>query len=691
MTTLIKPIIDRFLINYNSNHKSRMVLCETGKDLFLSDGIKNYNINLTVNNINQYNTNNMKECSQKINILLKELKRSQLSNFKNREVIHVENNYDRKHYLIDDFTFEKETNKRKRTNKRNYVNWFDSYISASRVRNYMLDDPFLDYLKFYGADKIDSSFELQPLQQDKFTNYIMEQGNLFEENLFNKLLEDFNNYKIKQICYNVSDIHNMKKYSDTIKAMQEGTHIIYQGLLLDKKNKLYGSPDLLVRSDIINDLFPTIPYNVSSGCKFDKDNHYIVCDIKGTTIHMNSDDITMRNSGSMKAFKGQLYIYQDMLNKIQETENMISVIWGKKKKNESKKNYYHIDDISMTWGMIDFNGKDKEVIEKVGNSLKWLRELKENGSNYELYPKPSHPNLYPNMKNDMNNNFGSIKKRYAHDIKEITCVYNCGVKRRRLAHDNNITEYDDSKLSAAIMGFKETSRIGNLVDNILNVNRKTETNKILPSKINSSLYNWRTKHPLEIFIDFETINSMVDGIEDSRIFMIGIGYEKNNQYVEKCFVMKKNTKEGEINMFNEFYQHVENLEEEYNCQAKYYHWYDAEPIFYNRFLYRTKDLDFVDLEKLFRDEPITIKGSLNFKLKSVATAMYNHGMISTCWDSTSECSDGRLAMILANNLYRDYDNFDDIMKTKTMKDIVKYNLIDVKVLYEILDYLRNNH
>jgi len=71
--------------------------------------------------------------------------------------------------------------------------------------------------------------------------------------------------------------------------------------------------------------------------------------------------------------------------------------------------------------------------------------------------------------------------------------------------------------------------------------------------------------------------------------------------------------------------------------------------------------------------------------------MYKHNMIKTSWDSNSECEDGRLAMVLANNLYKQYNNFNDIIKTTTMQDIRKYNLVDVKVLYEILDYLRKNH
>lgn len=675
-------------MNYNNNNKKKLVLLEKSKDYLFLDGGHKYCISLALNNNISY-TSTDSNSTKKININLKELKRSQLSDFKNREMIHVDfDNFERKHYLIDDYSIEEFSLKRKRNNRRVFVNWYDNYMSASKVRNYMLDDPFLDYLKMYGTEKIDYEFTNK---QDKFSNYIMKQGQDFEEDLYNKLIENFQALDIKQVCYDVSDIHNMKKHSETIKMMKEGVQIIYQGLLVDKKNKTYGSPDLLIRSDVINILFPTLNYNIETGCKFNNNYHYIVCDIKGTTIHMNSDDITMRNSGSMKAFKGQIYIYQKMLNMIQQTENEISLIWGKKKKNDSKKNYYHISDPSKTVGIIDYCGKDSIIIEKVNESLKWLKDLKENGSTYDLYPQPSHPNLYPNMKNDMNNSYGGIKKKYAKDIKEITCVYNCGIKRRKTAHDNNITSYDDDNISASVLGFKDNSKVGNIVNHILDINKKSSTKLFSPDKIKSDLYNWRNVSSLEIFIDFETMNSLVEGIVDNRIFMIGIGYYYNNKYNEKCFIMEENSIKGEIDMFKKFYKHVENLEKELNCSAKYFHWYDAEPIFYNRFMYRSKDLDFIDLEKIFRNEPITIKNCLSFKLKDVATTMYNHNMISTIWDKESACSDGRMAMILANELYKENNNPKDIYNSDIMKDIIYYNMVDVKVLYEILNYIRTNH
>ena len=40
--------------------------------------------------------------------------------------------------------------------------------------------------------------------------------------------------------------------------MEKGTEIIYQGVLCDFENKVFGVPDLIVRSDYINKIFNEI-------------------------------------------------------------------------------------------------------------------------------------------------------------------------------------------------------------------------------------------------------------------------------------------------------------------------------------------------------------------------------------------------------------------------------------------------
>ena len=101
---------------------------------------------------------------------------------------------------------------------------------------------------------------------------------------------------------------------------------------------------------------------------------------------------------------------------------------------------------------------------------------------------------------------------------------------------------------------------------------------------------------------------------------------------------------------------------------------------------------FYDLYKLFYDEPIVVKGALNFSLKSIAKALYKNNLIESSWDSSNPCSNGLTAMILANEIYEKVykKTIDNISYDPVMKEIIKYNEIDCKVMWEIHNLLRNN-
>ena len=99
-----------------------------------------------------------------------------------------------------------------------------------------------------------------------------------------------------------------------------------------------------------------------------------------------------------------------------------------------------------------------------------------------------------------------------------------------------------------------------------------------------------------------------------------------------------------------------------------------------------------DLLNVFRAEPITIKGCLSFGLKGVSKALHKHNCISTIWDTSSKMSDGISAMLAAYESHIEAIGRNVSMQSlPTTKEIVRYNEVDCKVLYEIIEYLRNNH
>jgi hypothetical protein len=80
---------------------------------------------------------------------------------------------------------------------------------------------------------------------------------------------------------------------------------------------------------------------------------------------------------------------------------------------------------------------------------------------------------------------------------------------------------------------------------------------------------------------------------------------------------------------------------------------------------------------------------MNYSLKSVAKSLHTLGKISTSWDTDDPCADGLTAMVEANHAWKEcLSNKIPFKEHQTVKDIIKYNFIDVKVLHEITSYLR---
>ena len=82
---------------------------------------------------------------------------------------------------------------------------------------------------------------------------------------------------------------------------------------------------------------------------------------------------------------------------------------------------------------------------------------------------------------------------------------------------------------------------------------------------------------------------------------------------------------------------------------------------------------------------IFINGCYNYGLKNVARQMYIHKLIKTNW--TNDLSNGLDAMFLA---YKEYDKKNNInlKKNNLFKKIIKYNEIDCKVLWDIVNYIK---
>lgn len=574
----------------------------------------------------------------------------------------------------------------------------NTMISATSIRNYMLNDPLIDYLKKYNINSLsNNSNKKQKIKQfDTFTEYIMNSGIKFEDELI-KLINV--KHPIVKVA-NYTESRDIKKFNETIKLMKEGVPIIYQGVLHNNDNNTFGLPDLIVRSDYINKL---MEYDVISndeanhGAPFlGTPYHYKIIDIKHSTIQLRSDGIHLLNTDNVPAYKGQLYIYTLALNKVQGIKINKAFIWGKKYSYESCNIKYNITNFLNKLGTINFDNIDFEYIEQTENAIKWIKLLDNEGDTWSLSPYPSRSELYPNMKNDKDGEFHNIKKDIAKNINEITQIWNCGFKKRKLAHLKCVYSWKNPKFNSKLLEMNK-GKIGPIIDKILNINRQNKDN-FRPKKINYDRENWISCKDMEFYLDFETFNTNLDSIiqqgeinnnNSQFIFMIGIGYEKNSEWIFKSFTMDNKTLESEEKIFTEFIEYINKIMYQENKKTcKLYHWSHAEVTSYNSFKLRHYNLKindnhihFYDLNKVFINEPITVKGALNYSLKTIAKALNKNKLIKSTWNENSICSNGLNAMILANNIYNSLQS--NIINNPIMKEIIHYNEIDCKVLWDI--------
>lgn len=639
-------------------------------------------------------------------------------------------------YKIDLFNFDAKIVEEKHlVNKNNYT-IDSSWISASKTRNFLLDDPLIDYLEYNKLYEVDDliNFEDNNLSRKRkfslsdvsssqtttnqtFLDTLFANGNQFEQLIINKLKED---YPSDLICIlNISNYTNLtfKQITDPIffemtkKAINKGIPIIYQGVLHDCVNKSFGLPDLIIRADYIEKIFSqNIDIDTTILKKTNQMPYYVV-DIKNSNIHLSANSDNVLNHIGTKPFKGQIAVYHQMLAQIQEYDTKKGFILASKWTRKQKDNIYTCTNPFDRLGIINFSDFDKTYIKIANDAIKWHQLIRTENNNLKCI-EPTHDNLYPNMKNTTDIKFKNIKKFLANKNYEITNIWKCGVKNRANAFKQGIKEWSNPKLNSSILSIN--GKDAEIIDKMLNINR-TNNNSILivPNKIKSNLNEWRDINKLAFYLDFETINPTTFEIKtwsdtdinqfvgNDLIFMIGIGYSVNNIWTYESFIVEDLTEKKQIEIIYKMFDFIKNICDNYGFSGnKYqdvniYHWSSFEHIIltksctkYNIVLPIYK---WTDILKLFHEEPIIVKGALNFSLKTIGKAMYDHKLIDVFWDD-SDCKTGLDAMFHAYQIYSNTDvKTNSIINNEQMKIINKYNEIDCKIMWAILNYLRNNH
>jgi hypothetical protein len=597
------------------------------------------------------------------------------------------------------------------------------WVSPSNVKNYMLWDPILDWFRLYYLDR--GFNEEEKLVLDKSVNYkrekdtsigkelnhasiLCEMGNRFEYDVI-KFLKNKYKDNVRTVASNLNDLTPIMA-KKTLEYMKLGIPIIDQAVLYNRSNRTCGVADIVIRSDWINKLFKegVIPEEEETirAPLLNVDYHYLVIDIKWTTLYLCSNGKLIRNSYRFPSYKAQLAIYNAAIGQLQGYTSDKSYILAKSYKYTCRGTDYNGYDCFNRLGEIDYSDFDKIYLDRTYKGINWIRNVRYNGKHWKCLP-PSIPELYPNMSNQYDSPYHEVKKDLANKIDELTDIWMIGPKNRFIAHSHDIFKWSDPDCNSSTLGLSK--KRGLIVDKILNINRSNDSN-LLPLKIRNNDYNWQEKEELDLYIDFEVLNkcflSKKNNLSNCKevsglVFLVGIGYEMDGEWKYKKFLLENVCINEEKDLINKLINFIEGLVDDHIkkhniksrnlCYPRIFHWSHAELTFINNANKRHNNIwsdwiknkvQWVDFCRIFQKEPITIKGVKNFKLKEVAKQMYKYNMIESCWDSESSVTGGLSAMMEAIKYYKDKKD------RQIMDDIVKYNEMDCKTVYEIVNYLR---
>lgn len=631
----------------------------------------------------------------------------------------------------------------------------EGLFSATSLVNYIRNDGIIDYFDIVSRNNYtidtDNEFKLKKRKLSEMDDMSIKQSNTIKNNVFkldkkssfDYIVENgyiFENIIIEQIKDKMKSNGEIEKlaiintndfslrYNKTYELLKEKkVDIVLGGLLINKSNNTYGFPDLIVSGYWISKY---IEESMSNLC-IDSNSYYII-DIKSSSINLINSGENVSSGLLFDGYKAQIYVYTQALNSMLNSNIKLGFILGKKYNFTANKSKIVLSNPFAKLGIIDYdyeksNGTDfKELIL---NAIKWKKKLEKEWKNLHLAPIDDD-NLYPNMKNHYDKNYKKIKKEVAYENKEITLLWNVGIKNRKIAWDNGIKKFTDEKIKPELLGINNSSSKYDIIDKMLFINKQNNQNVIISSKNN--YLNWQTEYSNEFFVDFETYSeekiydensdNFTESLNTQIIYMIGVIYlNKKSKMLEfKCFIIdfegsklvpqniEKHHKcthnsyifcNSEKELITKFVDFIKELKkphlkiEDYYKETRLIHWSQAEPIIFNKKIkeHRLVDYDFelpwYDLLKIFKYEkqPIVIKDCFSFGLKDIIKNLNSHGLINLVWP---ELDDGLLSSFIAKDIYEKVEK-NNIKSVFNMINIVEYNYIDCMAISKLLVWMRN--
>ena len=529
-----------------------------------------------------------------------------------------------------------------------------------------------------------------------FPPFIMEQGSRFEAAV-SAHLASF--HEFTTISQDRDDVRDIETAQRTFNALTDGRPIVHQAVLWNPESKTYGAADFLFRSDIFDTLFPghLAPGEAATPAPdLGGPWHYVVVDAKFTTIHLSAQG-EVGNSGSAPAYRAQLYIYNDALSRLQGYTPRRAFLLGRGWEQRPERGSNAMERLGPVSMGAELQGQAEAA-------AAWVRRLRTEGEQWHPLPTPSVLELWPS---GVDWPWEHAGKRIVGELDDLTQLWQVGPEKRDNAVRKGITSWRDSRVTAESLGVTGPTTQP-VLEAILDVHRN-DGPVVRPAHVRAAESEWREQPLLEFFVDFEYVSDLNDDFStfperggQTIIFMIGCGHMENGEWKFAQFTTDRLDEHSEARAIDAWLTHMRETQSRLGGgdEPRLFHWAPAEEINYEtaynsaRKRHSAKGWPAVNwfdlLRKVVRKEPVVVRGSMGFGLKSVARAFHGHGLIETDWGSSKV--DGMGAMVGA---WRCDDEAAQsgvrLIDTLLMQDIAEYNEVDCKVMQEILHYLRAHH
>jgi len=583
------------------------------------------------------------------------------------------------------------------------ADWLD-WVAARDVRNWCDDDLLLDWLAEFGEQHGFRRDDQLPGYDRVFdlARYLMDQGRRFEQ----AVLVDLQlRWPVTRITTRPDEARSLAAAEATWDAMKNGAPVIASGVLRDPERRTFGVADLLVRSDVLGELCP-------DACIGDQlelpvaamrhGRHYRVVDIKFSTLHLLKDGGLGADALDVMT---QAWIYNEALGRIQGFTPPAAYVAGRAWRQGAERGDRCWEKLARVPREAFVRTRDEDLGAVVAHAVAWVRRLRTEGAEWRALPIPSVPELWPNMKASSDFPWHAAKAEIATKLGELTILPRVNIELRAAAHAVGVTRWDDTRTSSTLLGLD--GQHGRTLDAVIAVNRDTGA-VLRPDRVSADEGQWRMPPPVEAFVDFEFVHDMDDDFStfprkggQALIFQIGSGTYRDRLWSFRQFTVDDLGVEAEARMIDQWLAHLADLAREAGCASasdvRLVHWSLAEESNFERAYESARSrhpdrrwppLVWYDLlGRVFRAQPIVVKGAFSFGLKSIARAMRAHGLIETAWGEG--LADGAGAMAGAWSAAADSRaRGRSLTESPVMQEIARYNEVDCRVMAEILDYLR---